>query len=37
MTNFTLPESYRAYCSRTAAVQSAVDHVLNCGKRLAVP
>lgn len=36
MTNFTLPESYRAYC-KERAVQSAVDHVLNCGEKLAVP
>ena len=36
MTNFTLPESYRAYC-KERAVQSAVDHVLNCGRRLEVP
>lgn len=36
MTNFTLPESYCAYC-KYRAVQSAVDHVLNSGKKLDVP
>ena len=36
MTNFTLPESYCAYC-KDAAVQSAVDHILNRGKNLYVP
>ena len=36
MTNFPLPESYRAYCKDTA-VQSAVDHILNRGKKLDVP
>ena len=36
MTNFTLPESYCAYCKDTA-VQSAVDHILNRGKKLDVP
>ena len=36
MTNFTLPPSYRDYCQKRA-VQSAVDHVLDCGKRLKVP
>ena len=36
MPNFTLPESYRAYC-KDRAVQSAVDHVLHCGEKLKVP
>ena len=36
MTNFTLPETYCAYC-KDAAVQSAVDHILNRGKKLDVP
>ena len=36
MTNFTLPESYCAYC-KDAAVRSAVDHILNRGKKLEVP
>ena len=36
MTNFTLPESYRAYC-KDAAVRSVVDHILNRGKKLEVP
>lgn len=36
MTNFTLPESYCAYCKDTA-VQSAVDHILNRGEKLDVP
>ena len=36
MTNFTLLETYCAYC-KDAAVQSAVDHILNRGKKLDVP
>ena len=36
MTNFPLPETYCAYCKDTA-VQSAVDHILNRGKKLDVP
>ena len=36
MPNFTLPPSYRTYC-RDRAVQSAVDHILNRGKKLKVP
>ena len=36
MPNFTLPPSYRAYC-KDRAVLSAVDHVLNCGKKLEIP
>ena len=36
MTNFPLPPTYCAYCKDTA-VQSAVDHILNRGKKLDVP
>lgn len=36
MTNFTLPESYCAYC-KDAAVRSAVEHILSRGKKLDVP
>ena len=36
MPNFTLPPSYRAYC-KDRAVQSAVDHILDCGKKLKIP
>ena len=36
MPNFTLPPSFRSYC-KDRAVRSAVDHILDCGKKLKVP